>query len=217
MNLNLINSIFYDAKINRFANSFIKELEKSLSSERTEIKSMDNRMITRFRDQFYIERNEILNNYANETNEQGQMYYIYSKNSISEDRYNICICEDGQSNIVIEKNGDELPEGARVGCVLRGSEESFYIDVESTEVIENKVQEMRERILEEQKEYINSKRVEGHTYELYEKDNDTAWLFDITEDDNEGIEEIEFPTDLLEEASEGDLFIYQDGTYNKKQ
>ena len=216
MNLNLINSIFYDAKINRFANNFISELEKSLNSERMEFKSMDNRMLTRFRDQFYIERNEILNSYANDTMDKGQMYYIYSKNSISEDRYNICICEEEQSNVVIEKNINELPDGVRVGSVLRGNEENFYIDEEAIEVIEDKIQEMRVRIFEEQQEYLESKRVEGHIYELYEKDTDTAWLFDITEDDNEGIEEIEFPMDLLEDASEGDLFIYQDGIYNKK-
>ena len=73
--------------------------------------------------------------------------------------------------------------------------------------------------IEEQHKYLDSKRVEGHTFEVGEKYSGRIWLYDL---DNvqgggiEGIEEIEFSKDLYQNAKEGDLFIYQNGKYEKK-
>ena len=44
---------------------------------------------------------------------------------------------------------------------------------------------------------------------MSEKAEDRAWLFDITENKEEALEEIEFPKELLENAQEGDKFIYK--------
>ena len=177
---------------------------------------IENIMITKYRDQFYIERKDILNDYASKTSDKGIMYYVYSENSRNENGYNICICEENQSNVVIEKDREELPYGVNIGTVLRESENEFYIDEEATEEVGTLLNETKERLLEEQKEYLDSRRVEGHVYELYEKNEDRACLFDITQDDNEGIEEIEFPKELLNESEEGETFIYQDGEYRRK-
>lgn len=50
---------------------------------------------------------------------------------------------------------------------------------------------------------------------MSEKGGDRAWLFDITSGSNEGVEEIDFPQELLQDAKERDLFIYKNGEYQK--
>lgn len=50
------------------------------------------------------------------------------------------------------------------------------------------------------------------------KGSDRAWLYDITNENSHGMEEIEeinFPKELLQDATEGDLFIYENGKYQK--
>ena len=160
-----------------------------------------------------IERSNILNNYAKETMDKGEMYYIYSKNSKMEDGYNLCICEEEKSHIVIEKSIENLPNEATIGSVLRKNETSYILDEEATNKIAEEINNMKDRLLNEQKEFLESKRVEGHVYEMSENDGDRAWLFDITIDSNEGIEEIDFPIELLNISKEGDLFIYKNGEY----
>ena len=73
---------------------------------------------------------------------------------------------------------------------------------------------MKDRLLNEQLNFLESKRVEGHTYELAEIGEDRAWLYDITSESEE-IEEIDFPEKLLKDATEGDLFVYKNGKYQK--
>ena len=60
-------------------------------------------------------------------------------------------------------------------------------------------------------------RIEGHKYEAGEKYSGRIWLYDLDNAQDggmEGIEEIEFPKDLYQDAKEGDLFIYTDGGYH---
>ena len=76
---------------------------------------------------------------------------------------------------------------------------------------------MKAELLKEQTEYLKSKRMEGHIYEMSEYIGDRAWLFDITSGSNEGVEEIDFDIDLLKTSKEGDLFIYKNGKYQKYQ
>ena len=74
---------------------------------------------------------------------------------------------------------------------------------------------MKSEILKKQKEFLNSKRIENHVYEMSENGKDRAWLFDITNNNDEEIEEIDFPRELLKDAKEGDLFVYKNGEYQK--
>lgn len=171
------------------------------------------KIITKYRDEMLIKRANILNNYAKNTKDKGEMYYIYSKNSKSENSYNICICEEDKSNIVIEKSKEELPDGAKIGSVLRKNGDKFVIDEKANIIISEKIERMKSQLLEEQNEYLSSKRIEGHIYEMYENGGDRAWLFDLTVQSNEGIEEIDFPLELLNESKEGDLFVYKNGKY----
>lgn len=233
MNLDFINNIINETKSNKFVQNFIKELENYLEKntlknnyenlEKEDVLLINpslskNKIITQYRDKMYIERSNILNNYAKETSDKGQMYYIYSKNSKLENGYNLCICEDGKSHTVIETSENELPKEAKLGSILRKIDNKYIVDIEATEKISKEISKMTDVLLREQSEFLNNRRIEDHIYEMSEKCNDRAWLFDVTDNNEtfeEGIEEIDFPEELLKDAKQGDLFIYKNGEYQK--
>ena len=178
----------------------------------------DNRIITKYRDKMLLERLKILNDYAKQTLDKGQMYYIYDKNSKMQDVYNLCICEEGNSHIIIEESKEDLPVGAEQGSVLRKRGDIYILDDEATIEIAQELYNLNDEILKEQAEFLESKRIEGHIYEMSENGEDRAWLFDVTDESSnwiEEVEEIDFPKELLQDAKEGDLFIYEDGEYKQ--
>lgn len=232
MNLDVVNDLFNNLKENNFVQSFMKELSKYLENNLTNNNNisfndlylddltLDGKKVTvRYRDEMLTERREILQRYNENTKEKGEMYYIYDINSSDSNSFNLCICEKRKSHEVITKSKEELPEGATLGSVLRKKDIGFVLDYEGTNSVGKEINTMIKEKIEEQHEYLDSKRVEGHTYEVGEKYSGRIWLYDL---DNiqgggiEGIEEIEFPKDLYKEAKEGDLFIYQNGKYEKK-
>ncbi len=216
MKLDLINGIANNTK---FVQDFIKELQDYL--ERKEDISLinsthkENKIITEFRDKMYIERSKILNDYAKQTIDKGQMYYIYDKNSKLEYVYNLCICEDEKSHTIIEANRNILPNDAKMGSILRKLKDSYTLDNEATKDISEKIEKMKDELLEKQTEFLNSKRIEDHIYEVSENGKDRIWLFDITSNSDEALEEIDFPKELLQNAKVGDLFIYKNGEYKQ--
>ena len=142
MELNLNNNIINNAKENAFIKHLIEELKNYLeknkmpnnnveNKEENLLENVEEKMITTYRDKMNLERNEILNNYAKQTSNKGQMYYIYSKSPQKLDTYNMCICEEGKSHNVIEINKQELPYGAEIGSVIRKKEEKYTLDYES--------------------------------------------------------------------------------------
>ena len=239
MNLDFVNNLVNGLKKNKFVQDFAKELENyveenavnnqdretnkeflnnlnsnKLNSE--DLKINGKKVISKYRDEILLERANILQDYAKNTKEEGEMYYIYS-NSDQKGNYNLSICDSERSHEVITKSAEELPNGAEVGSILRKKEEKFILDNKATEIIEKEINSMIQEKLREQEEYLDSKRIEGHIYEVGEKGSGTIWLYDTTNAGKgmEGIEEIEFPKDLYEIAQEGNSFIYKDGEYQK--
>lgn len=200
MELDLKNNIVNKNK--KIVQNFIKELQdylennNSLINVKNEEISLintnheENKIITKFRDKMFVERSKILNNYAQKTLNNGEMYYIYSKNSKKENSYNLCICKEGKSHIIMETSREALPSGAKIGCVLRMLGNNYILDEASTREIKKELNKMKTKILEEQKNFLESQRIEGHIYEIAEKEEDRVWLFDITNRSNEAFEEI---------------------------
>lgn len=216
MKLDLNNDIVNNTK---FVQNFIKELQDYLE-RKVDIPLINpthngNKIITEFRDKMYIQRRKILNDYAKQTIDKGTMYYIYDKNSKLEDGYNLCICEEEKSHIIIEANSNILPNDTKIGSVLRKFEDNYILDNEATKDVSEKIEKMKYELLEKQTEFLNSKRIEGHIYEVSENGGDRVWLFDITNNSDEALEEIGFPKELLQNAKVGDLFIYRNGEYKK--
>ena len=236
MNLDLVNNLWNNLKENQFVQNFIKELsnylEKNLTHN-TEISGVDNtwnnllsdnleignkKIISKYKDEMLIERTNILQNYALKTKNKGEMYYIYDIGSNDTNTYNLCICEPNNSHKVITKKIEDLPESASLGSVLRKQGEDFILEKEDTEIIEKQINNMIKKKIREQDQYLDSKRIEGHIYEVDEKYSGRIWLYDLNNKvggDIEGIEEIEFPKNLYETAKKGDKFIYQNGEYKK--
>lgn len=223
MDLERINTLFNNAKNNEFVKSFITEIYNNLNNDIINSKNIMEEntlkgsiLTTEFRDKFNVEINDILINYADETKEKGKMYYIYSKNSSNQDMYNLSICDRENTNMVIEENALNLPQGSGVGTILRKNLENKYvIDELGTEEIKEKIENLEKNIYEEQENFLESRRIENHVYELSEKDEKSVWLFDITNNDDEAFEEIDFEKDIFENAEEGDKFIYKNGRYEK--
>lgn len=237
MNLDVVNDLFNNLKENEFVQNFINELSNYLENNITNNSKISNnncsfnnlhlddlmlyeeKVTVRYRDKMLIERGKILQRYSENTREKGEMYYIYDENSSDSNSFNLCICEEGKSHEVITKSKEELPEGATLGSVLRKKDIEFVLDCEGTKSVEKEINIMIKEKIEEQHEYLDSKRVEGHTYEVGEKHSGRIWLYDLDNVQGGGIEEIEeieFPKDLYKDAKEGDLFIYQNGKYEKK-
>lgn len=228
MNLDLFNNIVNDAKKTLFLNSFLDDLQNYLKGkefEHTRSSKEDiqlfnptnnqNKIITQYRDKMLLERKNILNNYAKETIDKGDMYYIYGKNSKMENGYNLCLCKEEYSHLVIEENINNLPSNSQIGTVLRKNGNSYEVDKEATFNIQKSLDILKETLLEEQTQFLESQRIEDHIYEVSEVENDRIWLYDITNDNGDCIEEIDFPIELLNNAEEGNLFIYQNGEYQK--
>ena len=237
MNLDLINNLFNNLKENEFVQNFMKELsehlENNIGNNSNTVSSVgewnnllsndltiDNqKVIAKYRDEMLTERNNILQKYAENTKEAGEMYYIYNISENQKNSYNLSNCTVEKSNEVITKQIEELPEGVRLGSVLREQNGSFILDVEATKIVGEEINQMIQEKLKQQDEYLDSKRIEGHVYEVGEKYSERIWLYDLNNNPNsgmEGIEEIEFPKDLYQTAKEGDLFIYKNGEYQKQ-
>lgn len=238
MNLDVVNDLLNNLKENKLVQNFIKELSDYLENGITNNSKLitsdykwnnllsDNltvdghKIITKYRDMMLTERANILQNYAQKTKEKGEMYYIYNTSDNEKNSYNLCNCNIGKSQEVITKSIEKLPQGASLGSVLRKQGENFIIDIEATELVEKEINIMVRDKLEEQNKYLANKRIDGHTYEVSEKYSGRIWLYDLNNAQNggiEGIEEIEFPKDLYENAKEGDLFTYKNGEYQKQE
>ncbi len=236
MNLNLANDIFNNLKENKFVQNFMKELSNYLENNlnkssrlpnnnciwnnlNSENLTIDNtKIITKIKNEMLTERNNILQNYAKDTTEKGEMYYIYGMSTNKNNSYNLCICEESKSHEVITKAMGELPKGATLGSVLRKQDDNFILDTEATKTIEKQIDNMIQEKIKEQKEYLDSKRIDGHIYEVGEKYSGRIWLYDsnnLIGGGIEGIEEIEFPENLYKTAKIGDLFIYENGMYER--
>ena len=146
------------------------------------------------------------------------MYYIYNRNENKKNSYNLCNCKAEKSHEVITKQIEEIPEDANLGSVLRKQNDKFVVDTEATKFIEKEINMMIQEKIEEQNQYLDSRRIDGHIYEVGEKYSGRIWLYDLNNsvgEGIEGIEEIEFPIDLYENAKEGDRFVYKDGEYQR--
>lgn len=237
MNLDLVNDIFNNLKENKVVQNFINELSNYLKNNienKTEIHNTDDKwtdlslnedltlydekIIVKFRDEMFSQRNKILQNYADNTKENGDMFYIYDISTNQKNAYNLSYCNINRSHEVLTKSIEELPVGSELGSVLRKKGENFILDREATKEVSKEINSMIREKIEEQNQYLESKRIDGHVYEVGEKYSGRIWLYDLNNVSGggiEGIEEIEFPKDLYETAKEGDLFVYENGEYKR--
>lgn len=230
LNLDLVNNLFNNLKENKFVQNFISELSNCLENNSNTLSNnysfhnllsddltiYNNKIISKYKNEMLIERNNILQNYAKNTKGQGDMFYIYNINE--NNSYILSNCSSNSSE-VITMEIEDLPKSSNLGSILRKQGDKFELDSETTQLANNEIDLMIKEKIDEQSEYLDSVRIDGHTYEVNEKYSGRIWLYDL--DNNvssrlEGIEEVNFPINLYETAKEGDLFIYKNGEYQLK-
>ena len=221
MNLNILKNIINDIKKDDKVQNFLNELKNTI--ENTEEADMgilekiqsENKISIGTKNQMELKMDEILKQYAKETAEKGDLYFIVEKTK-AENTYTTYKYElDDDSVLKIQE--DELPQGATVNTVLRKTDEKYIIDEEATRELENRITNVMQELINEQNRLLKEYRKEGHLYRVSENINNCIFLWDITDKPKMEIEEVDFPEDLLEKATEGAIFEYLDGTYKLKE
>ena len=222
MNLDFVNNLFNNLKENKMTKDFMNELSDYLENNEwnnlltDDLTINDTKIISKYKDKMLKERANILQNYSENTREAGEMYYIYNVSENERNSYNIS--KTDKSHKVITMLAKDLPDGAKLGSVLRKQGDKFILDAKATRIVAKRINEMIEEQIREQNQFLNDKRIDGHIYEIEEKCNNRVWLYDLNNIDGGGIEEfeeIEFPNNLYEMAKRGEKFIYKNGEYQK--
>lgn len=232
MLLNVFNRLIKITKENETVKNFMKELSEFIEGnlqtnniqriprkEQSLIQALleQNKLTTRYRDKMHVERGHILEEYAEQTADKGEMYYIYNKDDDEIDIYHLCICDKNNRHRVIEVQESDLPEGAGVDSVLRIENEKYVLDNIATEKVYKEMEDMVTEVLAEQKEYLESCRIEGHSYEFIEQSQNGIWLMDIDKKNNYDncFQDLKYLEDPFVDAKEGDIFKYTNGEYIK--
>ncbi len=84
---------------------------------------------------------------------------------------------------------------------------------DKTGIIREDIMQMANKVLEEQNIKLEEYRKEGHLYMVEEDVNDRVYLLDLTSKSNHVFEEVDFPKELIGNATEGAVFIFENGIY----
>ena len=82
------------------------------------------------------------------------------------------------------------------------------------EKIKPEIIKMANRVLKEQKEKLLEYRKEGHLYMIEEDVNERIYLVDLSANTGKVFEEVDFPKNLINQATEGAVFKYENGIYS---
>lgn len=225
MNLNLFNNLTNSIKENEIIQNFIKELQEFLenptlkdNSNKTEeigilekIQSERNTSIAN-KNRMNIIMDDVLMQYANNTINSGDLYFVAGKSSKIENTYIVYKYENGKDSI-INISAKELPQNAGINSVLRVKKGQYVFDEKATNDLIKKITQMANDLLDKQNKTLNEYRKEGHLYMVTEKINDSVFLWDTTDKPDKEIEEVDFPKELKDKATEGTVFIYTGGKY----
>jgi len=222
LNLDFVNNLFNNLKENKVAIDFMNELSDYLENNgwnnllADDLTINDTKIISKYKDNMLKERANILQDYAENTKEAGEMYYIYNVSENEKNSYNIS--KTDKNHKILTLSIDELPKGTQLGSVLRKQGDKFILDANATRIVGKRINEMIEEQIKKQNQFLKDKRIDGHMYEVEEKDNGRIWLYDLNNIEGGGIEEfeeIEFPNNLYQMSKKGDKFLYKDGGYQK--
>ena len=220
MNLNFFNNLEKNNNIEKNPfdkiQDFMEDLSKSLlePSEDIDIVSKiisSHKVTLATENSIYLVREQAIKNYAAQTTNLGPLYYVYNKVKDT-DRYRILKIENGTDSM-LEVEKPSLPQNAKVNSAMRQDNNIFVSDKSATEFINNCIEEAASKLIQKQNEKINAYKKDGHIYLVTEDTNGKIFLYDTTSKPNFEIEEVNFPKDLLNLATEGKKFVYENGTY----
>ena len=156
-------------------------------------------------------RKDVLQEYANNTKEEGTLYFVFNKVN-GEDKYRVWEY-NGNNRTKTEIEGKDLPEDAQVNSAMRMKNGKLITDKEATQEILNEINNRAKEVIERQNKQIEDYKKEGHTYLVTEDTNGRVFLWDSTEKPKKEIEDVYFPEELKDKAKEGNTFLYKNGNY----
>lgn len=161
---------------------FIGELAEALQKEGIIGKDVDivtqiantNKLSIASENEIYQERKNVLQEYANSTKDEGNLYFVFNKVK-DEDNYRIwTIDSNGVTQNEVSKN--DLPNDISVNSIMRMKNGKFILDSEATKVVTNEIRNRANKIIEEQNKKIQEYKKEGHTYLVTEDINGRIFL-----------------------------------------
>lgn len=202
-----------DEELSKKYEEMENKIEKGLNNRNNTmlLESIENENATSLKSSLKMieARNEIIAQYAQNTLDEGDLYYILYKSNV-EGNYQVLKYEgeDWKKFGVLEM---DLPDGAGVNTVMRLKDNKYVIDEKATETITSEITENAFKILKEQSNYLQNCRIEGNLYCITEDVYDRIYLTNLNT--NEKFEEVDFPKELFKEANLGNVVKFENGTY----
>ncbi len=218
MILDRFNSLINNFKKNDNIKDFLNELKEEMDNPNdVNMGILDkiqkqNKVSIGTKNKMDAKQDEILINYANETIDKGDLYFIAER---LENEFVVYKYEENNDS-VLKIDTNKFPDNTVVNCALRLIDENYVIDEDATIELKNRITNMANELIEEQNKTLEEYRKEGHLYRVSEKINNSIFLYDITDNPSFEIEEIDFPEELQEKALEGVIFEYSEGEYKLK-
>jgi len=190
---------------------FIQELENYLKCRKEEIGVLEqikkeNNVSLISENKIRNKQDEILKNYS-----ENEIYFISSKSKI--DTNYIVFKYKNKKRSTINLSSKELPIDARVNSVLIKNNGRYFLDKNGTEYIKSEITKMAENILKEQNQKLQEFRKEGHLYMVEEDIDSRIFLKNLNDKESYIMEEVDFPKEIIKQATEGTVFKYENGKY----
>lgn len=218
MNLDFIDRLTNKLEQNQGVQRFINELGNFLKNT---IEERDNNMgvldkIEKERNVSLVSKNkirnqkqEILKHYAEETQNEGDLYFVTKKRN-EEGIYRVEKYNENSMEVI----DMQLPKYTLSDSVMREKKGKYVLDEKATSYVAEEIENMAGKILEEQMEELKDYRREGHLYLVTGDTNGRIYLSDQTEKRGYEIEEVDFTEELKSEVAEGTILKYEDGSYH---
>ena len=228
MDLDLVNGLIRDLKEKMLVQDFIKDLskyiEKNLSVKEMPIveQILNEKAVTRGNENaIRFKADEVITQYARENFGSETMYFVkdnkktywmHNSRHYDDSAYSVLKIANGKmEEIAVDKK--DMPKEISVNDVFRLKNDKYTIDKISTNELQTAIKNMANEIIEKQNKNLSKHRKEGHLYMVTEELKESRFLLDITEGAETEFEEVDFPKDLLEKATQGTIFMYTNGTY----
>lgn len=228
MDLDLVNGLIRDLKEKMLVQDFIKDLskyiEKNLSVKEMPIveQILNEKAVTRGNENaIRFKADEVITQYARENFGSETMYFVkdnkktywmHNSRHYDDSAYPVLKIANGEmKEIAVDKK--DMPKEISVNDVFRLKDDKYIIDKISTNELQTAIKNMANEVIEKQNRNLSKHRKEGHLYMVTDELRESRFLLDITEGAETEFEEVDFPKDLLEKATQGTIFMYTNGTY----
>jgi len=228
LDLDLVNGLIRDLKEKMLVQDFTKDLskyiEKNLSVKEMPIveQILKEKAITRGNENaIRFKADEVITQYARENFGSETMYFVkdnkktywmHNARHYDDSAYSVLKIANGEmKEIAVDKK--DMPKEISVNDVFRLKDDKYIIDKISTNELQTAIKNMANEVIEKQNRNLSKHRKEGHLYMVTEELKESRFLLDTTESTGTEFEEVDFPKDLLEKATQGTIFMYTNGTY----